>query len=76
MATVKKGLLTRSPQWWRHLCSWKRVFWNRERAAAKRLIDGKRSADAERKAEWRGTGLLILPQGDRNPRHPPISPDE
>lgn len=35
MATVKKGILTSAPQWWRHLRSWKRVFWKRERLAAK-----------------------------------------
>jgi len=38
MATVKKGILTRSPQWWRHLRSWKRVFWKKERKAALRDI--------------------------------------
>jgi hypothetical protein len=36
MATVKKGILTRSPQWWRHLRAWKRVFWKKERKAAQR----------------------------------------
>lgn len=36
MATVKKGLLTESPQWWKHLRDWKRVFWKRERKAAQR----------------------------------------
>jgi hypothetical protein len=36
MATVKKGILTRSPQWARHLRRyWKRVFWKGERKAAK-----------------------------------------
>ena len=38
MATVKKGTLTRSPQWWVHLRKWKRTFWKRERKAAKRAI--------------------------------------
>jgi len=36
MATVKKGILTPSPQWWKHLRDWKRVFWKRERKAAQR----------------------------------------
>lgn len=35
MANVKKGQLTRSPQWWKHLRDWKRVFWKSERKAAK-----------------------------------------
>jgi hypothetical protein len=38
MATVKKGQLARSPAWWRHLRRMKRVFWKRERKAARRLI--------------------------------------
>jgi hypothetical protein len=36
MATVKKGLLTKSPEWWRHLREMKRVFWKAERRAAKK----------------------------------------
>jgi hypothetical protein len=36
MATKKKGILTRAPQWWRHLRDWKRTFWKRERKAAQR----------------------------------------
>lgn len=36
MATVKNGLLTRAPQWWRHLRDFKRVFWKKERKAAQR----------------------------------------
>jgi len=38
MANVKKGNLTPPPQWWRHLRDWKRVFWKRERKAAKRSL--------------------------------------
>lgn len=38
MATVKKGTLTRAPQWWKHLRDWKRVFWKRERKAAQRDV--------------------------------------
>ncbi len=38
MATVEKGILERSPQWWKHLRDWKRVFWKRERKAAQREI--------------------------------------
>lgn len=36
MANVKKGQLTRPPQWWKHLRDWKRVFWKSERQAGKR----------------------------------------
>jgi len=41
MAGVKKGNLTKPPQWWRHLRDWKRIFWKRERKAwlAARAID-------------------------------------
>ena len=35
MATVKQGLLTASGKWWKHLRRVKRVFWKRERQAAK-----------------------------------------
>lgn len=37
MANVKKGQLVRSPQWWRHLRDWKRVFWKKNRKAEKHL---------------------------------------
>ena len=37
MATVKKGVLTNSPEWWVHLRPYnKRYFWKRERKAARR----------------------------------------
>jgi len=36
MASVKKGTMTRSPQWWKHLKEWKRVFWKAERQAHKK----------------------------------------
>jgi len=39
MATVKKGTLTRAPQWWDHQRrKWKRVFWKRERKAVRREV--------------------------------------
>lgn len=38
MAHVKKGQLTKSPQWWKHLKDWKRVFWKSERRAQKEQI--------------------------------------
>jgi hypothetical protein len=38
MANVKKGNLTKPPQWWRHLRDWKRVFWKSERKAHKKEI--------------------------------------
>jgi hypothetical protein len=37
MTTVKKGFLTAAPEWWKHLRRMKRVFWKRERKAAKSL---------------------------------------
>jgi hypothetical protein len=36
MAHRKKGLLTVLPGWWNHLRQMKRLFWKRERQAAKR----------------------------------------
>jgi len=36
MATVKKGTMTHSPEWWKHLRETKRLFWKRERTAQKR----------------------------------------
>ncbi len=38
MANVKKGQLVASPEWWKHLRWVKRVFWKRERRAAKQLV--------------------------------------
>lgn len=38
MATIKKGILSPAPQWWKHLRDWKRVFWKKERKAATRQI--------------------------------------
>lgn len=30
--------LTRSPQWWKHLREWKRVFWKSERQASRKAV--------------------------------------
>jgi len=38
MANVKQGNLTKSPQWWKHLKDWKRVFWKSERKAQQKEI--------------------------------------
>jgi hypothetical protein len=38
MANVKKGQLANPPEWWKHLRWVKRVFWKRERKAARREI--------------------------------------
>lgn len=38
MATLKKGVLSKSPQWWKHLRDWKRVFWKKERKAVREYI--------------------------------------
>jgi hypothetical protein len=48
MATVKKGILTRAPQWWKHLRDWKRTFWKRHRKAER--AEAKRET-TERRAE-------------------------
>lgn len=39
---AKAGIFNRAPQWWKHLRDWKRVFWKRERKAAKQ--SGKKEA--------------------------------
>jgi len=36
MATVKKGVLVKSPEWWKHLRWCKRLFWKRHRKAEMR----------------------------------------
>jgi len=38
MAHKRKGQLTSSPQWWKHLKDWKRVFWKSERQAQNKDI--------------------------------------
>jgi hypothetical protein len=38
MANVKKGLLVRPSQWWKHLKEYKKVFWRKQRGAEKRDI--------------------------------------
>jgi hypothetical protein len=43
MATKRKGVLTMSKEWWKHLRCTKRGFWKAERRAAKR--------DAAKRAE-------------------------
>jgi len=37
MATVKRDMLTKTGEWWRHLRWAKRVFWKGERQAGKKL---------------------------------------
>jgi hypothetical protein len=38
MATVKKGIQAKSPEWWKHLRpKVKRQFWKRQRQADRRL---------------------------------------
>lgn len=39
MANVKQGNIKSSPQWWKHLKDWKKVFWKSERQAQKRKIN-------------------------------------
>lgn len=39
MSSIKKGQLTSAQEWWKHLRPfWKRVFWKKERKAAKKMI--------------------------------------
>jgi len=44
MANVKKGNLTATPQWWKHLKEWKRVFWKAERKAHQQAIKNEQVA--------------------------------
>ena len=37
MAHRKKDHLAKSPQWWKHLREFKRLFWKRERRLGQRL---------------------------------------
>ena len=39
LAHKQQGNLTRSPQWWKHLKDWKRVWHKQERQAYKKVID-------------------------------------
>jgi hypothetical protein len=39
MAHKQQYNLTRSPQWWKHLKDFKRVFWKAERQAYKKVIN-------------------------------------
>jgi hypothetical protein len=38
MAHVKKGLLSKPPEWWKHLKYMKKIFWNKEKTAVKKDI--------------------------------------
>lgn len=38
MATKKKGLITVTKEWRKHLRDWKKLFWNKERRAAEKEI--------------------------------------
>jgi hypothetical protein len=39
MATVKRGVLITSPEWWKHLRWTKTLFWSRHRVAERKEID-------------------------------------
>jgi hypothetical protein len=45
MANVKKGQLTASPEWWKHLRWTKRPFWKAERQAGKKEAERQRAND-------------------------------
>jgi hypothetical protein len=38
MATIKKGTLAKSKQWWKHMKEYKKVFWHSERQLVKKDI--------------------------------------
>ena len=39
MATQRKGVLAKSPEWWVHLRNYnKKLFWNREKQASQKDI--------------------------------------
>lgn len=44
MAHKQKGLTAKPPQWWKHLRSWKRVFWHRQRRQDRRCAQQMKSA--------------------------------
>jgi hypothetical protein len=46
MANVKKGHLAKAPQWWKHLRSFKRTFWRRNRQAEQREVKRELGRDA------------------------------
>lgn len=58
MATVKKGILTVSGEWWKHLRGKKRAFWKGERRAAKKLALREAASDACKDRD-RGEGAEI-----------------
>lgn len=35
---MKKGIITKKPQWWKHLREWKKIFWKKHRSAERRKI--------------------------------------
>jgi hypothetical protein len=45
MATVKKGMLTTTGEWWKHLRWTKRVFWKGERQAARQFVRREAATD-------------------------------
>jgi hypothetical protein len=45
MANVKKGQLTASPEWWKHLRWTKRIFWKSERQAGKKEAERQSASD-------------------------------
>lgn len=45
MATQKKGILAKSPQWRKHLRDWKRLFWKKERKKAQKEVRRESGSD-------------------------------
>ena len=54
MATVKKGMLTATGEWWKHLRSKKRTFWKGERSAAKKLAREEQTLNLCKEPEIQG----------------------
>ena len=53
MATVKKGILSRAGEWWKHLRHTKKDFWHSERQAAKREIREQQADASPPPRDWR-----------------------
>jgi hypothetical protein len=43
--SVKHNQLKPSPQWWKHLREWKRVFWKKERKAWQKEIKNRKDVE-------------------------------
>jgi hypothetical protein len=53
MATAKKGILTATGRWWKHLRWAKRGFWKGERQAAKKLSRHEAASEIQERGSGR-----------------------